>query len=90
MSKHSDREARIVRAYLRDQPGVNYVECVMSNGHYIHMIEFNGERVTYTHGGSRPNERDAVFVRNARSGVQSSMIRTRRQALADQWAGTVH
>jgi len=85
MSKHSDKEARIVAKYLEQRDSVEYEGFTEANGHYVHNILFQGQRVSYSHGGQRPNDSKSIFINDAERGVMRKLVQTNRAALADQW-----
>ena len=89
MSRHSDREARLVASYLESQD-VEYQGYTLRNTHYTHAFTFQGERVSYSHGSQRPSAPATVVERDAERGIAASLTNTQRQHLADLWRNRNH
>jgi hypothetical protein len=85
MSRHSQREQRIVAAYLEQRDGVEYSRVVFRNGHYHHEFSYHGETGRYSHGGQRSSTPTGAMERDIERGVSSFFRATRRDGVADQW-----
>jgi hypothetical protein len=90
MSKHSDKEARIISAYLSGINEVTYQGFKPTGGnHYSHQFEFGGTRIKYSHGGQRPTDPAEDFISDARKGISKILRATNREAVAVAWEDAV-